>query len=83
MKNLNCILALVVSVTLFGCTDKNKTVFLSDCVEAAPKAVCECTYDRLKEKYSSDELEQINSSSSEKQPAGFSFIMQKSLNECS
>lgn len=63
---IKVILLLLVSSIIYGCSDENKVVrgeFLAGCVQGgAPKSICSCTFEKLEEKYTPDELKQLSRS---------------------
>lgn len=60
------VLLLLASGIIYGCSDENKVVrgeFLAGCVQGgAPKSICSCTFEKLEEKYTPDELKQLSRS---------------------
>ncbi|MFV7463676.1 MULTISPECIES: hypothetical protein [Pseudomonas] len=63
---IKVVLLLVATGIMFGCSDENKVVrgeFLAGCVQGgAPKSVCSCTFEKLEDKYTPDELKQLSRS---------------------
>ena len=62
------LLLLTLTTLLFGCSDENKEVrgeFLAGCVQGgAPKCICSCTFEKLQEKYTPEELKLLSRSMS-------------------
>lgn len=52
-------------VSLAGCSDENKEIrgqFLAGCVQSGvSKSICSCSFERLEEKYTPEEMKKINS----------------------
>lgn len=62
MKSYTAILCVSLSL-LAGCSDENKEArgeFLAGCVSSGtPKSICSCTFEKLEQKYSPEELRRI------------------------
>lgn len=64
--HLRTILTITIIVFAAGCSDPNKEVrgqFLSGCVQGGvSKSVCFCTFQKLEEKYTPDEMKRLQQS---------------------
>lgn len=75
--------ALLILTAIAGCSDENSEIrgqFISGCAQGgAPKSICACTFEKLEEKYTHQELNEL-SDPYKKPPDGvMKYVIQSTL----